>query len=228
MNRPTIPSHPLLHTLILTLGVCLCPSSVLADEPGQTISEPGFRPPSEHAAGFLDNAGAAQIAVLPTLVRREKRTAHSFASQQQVVDFLNESGTATARANSLRVDLGPLRRRSQWEIFQYGVLSIAEKLKGREPDAGYTVVMEILVPGDNEVFGIEVYVLDRQGRSAFSFLLNSHHELFVDAKLVARNSSEEAREKMIENATRIGLAALEAQIEQARETSLPANQHGYH
>jgi hypothetical protein len=88
--------------------------------------------------------------------------------------------------------------------------------------------MEILVPGDNEVFGIEVYVLDRQGRSAFSFLLNSHHQLFVDAKLVAKNSSEEAREKMIGNATRVGLVALEAQIEQARETSLPANQHGYH
>lgn len=217
MNRPAIPSHPLLHVLILTLGVCFLPFSLYADEPGQAISDPGFRPPSEYAAGFIDSAGTVQIAVLPTLVRREKRTAHSFASQQQVVDFLNESGTATARANSLRVDLGPLRRRSQWEIFQYGVLSIAEKLKGREPDAHYTVVMEILVPGDNEVFGIEVYVLDRQGRSAFSFLLNSHHQLFVDAKLVAKNSSEEARDKMIGNATRVGLLALKAQIEQARE-----------
>jgi len=217
MNRPTLPSHPLLHTLILTISVCLCPSSVVANEPGQTISEPGFRPPSEYAADFLDNAGAMQIAVLPTLVRREKRTAHSFASQQQIVDFLNESGTGTATANSLRIDLGRLRRPSQWEIFQYGALSVAEKLKDREPDADYTVVMEILVPSDNEVFGIEVYVLDRQGRSAFSFLLNSHHELFVDAKLVARNSSEEAREKMIENATRVGLVALKAQIEQARE-----------
>ena len=217
MNRPTIPSHPLLHTLILTLGVCLCPLSVLADEPDQIISEPGFRPPSEHAANFLDNAGAMQIAVLPTIVRRVERTAHSFASQQQIVDYLNESGTATARVNSLRIDLGPLRRRSQWEIFQYGALSVAEKLKGREPDADYTFVMEILVPGDQSVFGIELYIMDPQGRSAFSFLLNSHHELFVDAKLVARDSSEEAREKMIENATRVGLLALEAQMEQARD-----------
>ncbi len=217
MNRPTIPSHPLLHILILTLGVCLCPSSMLADEPGQTISEPGFRPPSEHAAGFLDNAGAMQIVVLPTIVRRVERTGHSFASQQQIVDFLNESGTATARANSLRIDLGPLRRPSQWEIFQYGALSVAEKLKGREPDADYTVVMELLVPGNQSVFGIELYIMDRQGRSAFSFLLNSHHELFVDAKLVAKDSSEAARDQMIENATRVGLVALRAQIDQARE-----------
>jgi hypothetical protein len=77
--------------------------------------------------------------------------------------------------------------------------------------------MEILVPGDQSVFGIELYIMDPQGRSAFSFLLNSHHELFAGAKLVARNSSEEARETMIENATRIGLVALKAQIEQARE-----------
>ncbi len=217
MNRPTIPSHPLLHTLILTLCVCLCPLSVLADEPGQTISEPGFRPPSDYAAGFLENAGAMQITVLPTIVRRVERTAHSFASQQQIVDFLNESGTGTATANSLRIDLGPLRRPSQWEIFQYGILSIAEKLKGREPDADYTVVMELLVPGDRAVFGIEIYIIDRQGRSAFSFLLNAHHELFVDAKLVAENASEGARDQMVESATRVGLVALEAQIKQARE-----------
>lgn len=217
MNRPTIPSHPLLRTLILTISVCLCPSFVLADEPGQTISEPGFRPPSEHAASFLDNAGAMQIAVLPTIVRRVERTAHSFASQQQIVDFLNASGIGAARANSLRIDLGPLRRRSQWEIFQFGTLSIAEKLEGRKPDTDYIIIMEILVPGDQSVFGIELYIMDQQGRSAFSFLLNSHHELFADAKLAAKNSSEEARETLIENATRVGLVALKAQIEQARE-----------
>jgi len=217
MNRPPIPSRCPLPALILILGVCFCPFSVLADEPGQTISNPGFRPPSEHAADFLDNAGAMQIAVLPTLVRRVERTAHSFASQQQIVDFLNESGIATARANSLRIDLGPLRRPSQWEIFQYGALSVAEQLEDRAPNADYTIVMEILVPGNQSVFGIELYILDRQGNSAFSFLLNSHHELFADAKLEAKDSSEASRDTMIENATRIGLIALMAQIEQARE-----------
>jgi len=191
--------------------------SGLADEPGQTMSDPGFRPESEYASAFLDTIGAAKIAVLPTLVRRADRTAHSFSSQQKIVEFLEESGTATATAKPRRIDLGPLRRPSQWEIFQYGEQSIAEKLRGYETGADYTLVMELLVPSDQAVFGIEVYIMDRQGRSAFSFLLNAHHKLFSNAKLVAENSSEASRDEMIDNATRVGLMALKAQIGQARE-----------
>jgi hypothetical protein len=201
----------------LALGMLALSISALADEPGQTIPDPGFRPESEYAAAFLDTTGKATIAVLPTLIRRVDRTAHSFESQEQVIAFLNESGIARAVTKSRRVDLGPLQRPSQWEIFEYGAESIAANLDGYDTGADYTLVMEILVPGDQVVFGIEVYILNRQGQSAFSFLLNSHHQMFSDAKLVAKDSSEGARSKMIENATRIGLMALKAQIERARE-----------
>lgn len=217
MNQMALLCYRLLVTWSLAVGLVACSNSVLADEPGQTISDPGFRPDSEYAADFLDTLGTAEIAVLPTLVRRVDRTAHSFASQQQIVAFLNESGIATADAKSRRINLGPLRRPSQWEIFQYGAESIAAKLEGYETGADYTLVMELLVPGDREIFGIEVYIVGRQGQSAFSFLLNSHHQIFADANLFAKNSSEASREKMIENATRVGVMALKAQIEQARE-----------
>jgi len=203
--------------LSLVLGMLTLSILALADEPGQTIPDPGFRPESEYAATFLDAAGTATIAVLPTLVRRVDRTAHSFESQEQVVAFLNESGIAKAVTKSRRIDLGSLRRPSQWEIFEYGAESIAANLEGYETGADYTLVMELLVPGDQAIFGIEVYILNRQRQSAFSFLLNSHHQMFSDAKLVAKDSSERARSQMIENATRIGLMALEAQIERARE-----------
>jgi hypothetical protein len=42
--------------------------------------------------------------------------------------------------------------------------------------------------------------------------------MFVDAKLRARNSSEAARTKMIEDATRVGIMALQQQIDIARES----------
>ena len=206
------PMFQIVATVCL-LGLSL---SAFAHETEQKTTDPGFRPQSEYAAGFLDTVGTAKIAVLPTLVRRDDRTAHSFASQQQIVAFLNESGIATATANRRRVDLGPLRRTSQWEIFQWGAELIAEKLVGYETGVDYTLVMELLVPGDQAVFGIEVYIIDRQGHSAFSFLLNSHHQTFVDAKLVAEGSSEAARAKMIETATRVGVKALKAQIDQSR------------
>jgi len=82
-----------------------------------TYADPGFRPESQYAATFLDTAGTTTIAVLPTLIRRTDRTAHSFSSQQQIVDFLADAGIATAVAKPQRIDLGPLRRPSQWEIF---------------------------------------------------------------------------------------------------------------
>ena len=189
---------------------------VLADEPGRTISDPGFRPESEYAAAFLDTEGTAKIDVIPTLVRSAERTAHSFASQAQIVEFLNESGIATAVAKPSRIDLGPMRRPSQWEIFQSGAESIAANLAGHETSADYTLAMELLVPTDQTVFGIEVYIIDPQGHSAFSFLLNSHHQMFSDAKLNAKSRSEDSRNEMIKNATQIGLQALNMQIEQAR------------
>jgi hypothetical protein len=217
MSHSILLCYRPLTTLGLALGMLALSISALADEPGQTIPDPGFRPESEYAAAFLDTTGKATIAVLPTLIRRVDRTAHSFESQEQVIAFLNESGIARAVTKSRRVDLGPLQRPSQWEIFEYGAESIAANLDGYDTGADYALVMEILVPGDQVVFGIEVYILNRQGQSAFSFLLNSHHQMFSDAKLVAKDSSEGARSKMIENATRIGLMALKAQIERARE-----------
>jgi hypothetical protein len=106
---------------------------------------------------------------------------------------------------------------SQWDLFQYGLNTIASALEGYDTGADYTLVMEMILPVDNVVWGIEIYVLDREGRNAFSFLLNEHHQMFVDAQLRARNSTEAARAQMIDDATVVGLMALEKQIALARE-----------
>lgn len=204
---------------LLALTVIAMP--VPAHEPAETIPYPGYRPASEYAADFLDSVGTAEIAVLPTIVRRIERSAHSFESQDEIVVFLNEAGVGTAVSKPLRIDLGPLRRPTQWEVYQYGVASIGTKLEGYGTGADYVIVMELLVPGNQSVGGIEVYVMDQSGRNAFSFLLNSHHKMFVDAELYARNASEKARAEMIRNATRVGLTALMSQIEQTRSYSPP-------
>ncbi len=117
----------------------------------------------------------------------------------------------------MRVDLGPARRPTQWEMFQYASRVITEKVTDRPGETDYTLVMEILVPGDSAVFGIELYVVNKAGQHVFSFLLNEHHEMFANAHLYASSSSEKARDAMIERATSIGLEALHAQINLARE-----------
>ena len=208
MNRS---SRLLILTALVSIGM-----TALAREAEQTAPAPGFRPQSEYAGTFLDAVDTATIAVLPTLIRRSERTAHSFASQAQITRFLNEEGVAAAITRNRRIKMLPLQPVSQWDLFQYGLDTVASALEGYDTGADYTLVMEFLLPVDHVIWGIEVYVLDRDGYNAFSFLLNEHHEIFTAAKLQARGSSEAARTKMIANATQVGLLALQQQIREAR------------
>ncbi len=204
-------------SVLVPIFLTVCAISVTADEPQQTINEPGYRPDSEFVTEFLDAVGSTSIDVLPTMVHRAGRTAHSFASQQLIVDFLSDNGIAAATSRPYRIDLGMLQRRSQWDLFQRGMAATASMVSKHETQADYTLVMEFLVPGDQQVFGIHVYILDQQGHNAFSFLLNAHHQLFAEAKLAASDTSEVARQEMLARATLTGLVALQAQIKRAEE-----------
>lgn len=209
------------RVLQIAAAICLVASSlaVLAHEAEITTADPGFRPPSEYAPAFLESLDTATIAVYPTIVRRADRTAHSFASQSQIIDMLNNEKIMTAVAARRRIDLGRLlgTGSSQWELFENDMQRVAEALQKQGSDAQYHLVMEFLLPvSDQQIFGVHCYVLDQQGQSAFSFLLNSHHQLFVDANLMAANSSEEARSNMLTRATQVGVTALDQQIEHAR------------
>ena len=186
--------------------------SATAHEPETTTPDPGFRPQSEYAQAFLDSLDTATVAILPAIIRRADRSAHSFASQRQIIDSLNDAQITNAIAKPKRIDLGPLPTQSQWQIFENAIQGTARAIEGYQTDADFTLVMEFLVPGNQAVFGIECYILDNQRRNAFSFLLNSHHQIFADANLIAENSTEAARTRMIEEATGVGLAAFIQQI----------------
>jgi hypothetical protein len=80
----------------------------------------------------------------------------------------------------------------------------------------YMAVELLMVPGrknDLGMFGIHVYILDKAGDNAFSFLLNSHHKIFVDAKLYVEDTSKDAIEKLIADSTQVALQALDQQIQ---------------
>jgi hypothetical protein len=208
---------PALFWLLIFAALAVPGNSDAADQARQTINEPGFRPAGYFDPALVERLDSATVAVLPTIIRRAERTAHSFDSQQQIVAALNDMGIA-ASAKPRRIDLGPVRRPSQWEIFQFGARSVTEVLQEYETGTDFTLVMEILtIPANKAVFGIEVYLVDQQGRHMLSLLLNSHHTMFAEAGLVARNSSEDARNDMIRKATRTGLAAFAQQIDLLRD-----------
>ncbi len=191
----------------------------LAHESDDKLGDPGFRPYSDHASAFLNAVDTATIAVYPTLIRRADGTSHSVESQKQIVALIRQKEMAAPVAGSSRVDLGRLEPTSQWGLFLNDMQRIAETLKGPASDADYHLFMELLWPfNDQPIFGIHCYVFDRQGQNAFSFLLNSHHQLFADASLIARSTSQAARDRLVKEATDVGVTAFEAQVEQARKT----------
>jgi hypothetical protein len=198
--------------VVLVLGTPLS-----AQHPGAS-PPPGFRPPTAHDTTFLASLPDAHIVVLPTTVRTVEGATSSRSSQASIVELLNHQGVADATAGTGGIDLGPAPHTSQWEIFQGSLHTLAAALEGRHGAGDYSLMLElVLPPGAPRVFGIETYVLDRNGQNAFSFLLNSHHPIFVEADLVAADGSTAAREAMIAKATRVGMEAFLAQIDWARE-----------
>ena len=190
----------------------------LAHETQEKVEDPGFRPESGQASAFIESFDSATIAVYPSIIRKVDRTAYSYTSRERITASLNAGGTTTALVANSRIDMGVLHGKSQWEWFQNGIQAVSREVQRKARDVDYSLVMEFLFPpGNQSVFGVHIYILDRDGENAFSFLMNSHHRSFVDANMVVKNSSEAAHTRVIEKATQLGLAALQAQIEQARE-----------
>jgi hypothetical protein len=196
----------------LALAVVLLASPLAsAHKAESTIPEPGFRPATPAETRFLADLGEATIAVYPTIIRRAERSAHSFRSQALVIALLKEEGTGRAITAHKRIDRGRMWPDSQWNIFQGGLAAIADELAATPVAADYSLVLEILVPDDSAVFGIQCYIVTEAGENAFSFLLNEHHRMFAEAELVA-GDSQAARDAMIEKATRVAMQALHEQL----------------
>ena len=196
-------------------------------ETAKNIIDPAYRPPSENSAEFITALKTTTIAVYPSIVRTPEETSYSVKSQQQIVSLLNEKKMTTAVAKPGAIDPGELKGKSQWDMFSNDLHQLAAELKSQKPAAQYNLVMEFLLPpGNQAIFGIHCYVFDRHGENAFSFLLNSHHRLFVDAGLSAGDSSAASRAKLIEKATKAGVTALIQQVN-APDPQQSASHEGY-
>jgi len=208
--------YPLLIATVLISGAGL----LVGGESHKKRNPPGFRPQSKLADSFLEQLGSSRIAVLPTLVRTRRGTLHSEASQKAVVDFLKVNKLGVPEIRKIELDVGKPQGNGQYALFQNDLNKIG-KVVTKQSGAEYFVLLEHLVTpipsGDIAIGGIHIYVLDAKGKNAFSFLLNSHHTIFVEAKLRSADSSKQGRDTLVLNGTKAALSALEQQIKAARE-----------
>ena len=174
---------------------------------------PAYRPHSENALAFIQALNTVKLSVYPSIIRTSDGTSFSIQSQRQIVKRLNEEHVTTVVVKDNRIEPGLLKGKSQWEMFVNDKQNIVEHLKQLKPDTRYSLVMEFLLPPGNEsIFGIHCYIFDQEGKNAFSFLLNSHHQLFVDAKMIAVDSSAASRTILIDKATQVGITAFIQQV----------------
>lgn len=211
----TNTSYLPLVTALLVSGSAFSSAAHSSEE----ATAPGFRPKSKLANTFLEHLGSSRIAVLPTVIRTKTTTTFSQASQEAVVDFLKEHKLGVPVARKVKLDMGELKGKYQFDWFQNDRMRLGKIVK-TQSGADYYMALEYLVPkfpsGDIAVFGVHIYVLDANGENAFSFLLNSHHKILVEAGLKSADSSDQGREALVLKGTDVALDALLQQIKQAR------------
>ncbi len=202
-----------------TLALAMSCLPLSADEDGGMTSAPGFRPECTLASQFTGSIGTATVRVYPTVIRTPTNTTFSIESQQQIVAFLNGKSITRAVADDQSINPGEITGHGQFQWFQNDMKAISRELQTRKAEEDYVLVMEVLFPPtrDNRlsVFGVHCIILDKTGKNAFSFLLNSHHQMFADAGMVANDRSEKSRAELIRKATTLGMEALVLQIRNA-------------
>ena len=114
------------------------------------------------------------------------------------------------------VDLSGSKAKVQFGLFKDSMKRFAGHLEEHPEDGQYFFLTELMVTpipsGGLAVGGIQCYVLDSGGGDAFSFLLNSHHRLFVEAGLRTDAATAESLAGLTRNATDTVVEALRLQL----------------
>jgi len=204
-------SYSLLTTLTLAASLALS----IAAETRQTLDAPGFRPESKDAKAFLKALKTCRLEVLPVMVRSQEGTTTSAAAQESVVAFLKEKHWGNPTASALEVDMGAPEGKAQFGLFESDMKKIGQRVKGQKDADYFLAIVQLATPipsGEVALGGIHVYVLNAKGQNAYSFLLNSHHKMFVEAGLKTAVTGTEGSQVLAMPGTKVALDALERQI----------------
>ncbi len=157
------------------------------------------------------------IAIFPGVVKDDNGTTYHLPSRDTIASFFQNRGVSSAHLADQKVDLGGLEGiNGQWALFERSMSLFSDNLKANPMDSGYALMAEYVV--NKTIHVIQCYILDSHGEDAFSFLLNSHHKLFVDARL--ETEAVESRDELIGKGTDVVIKALQYQLD-ALSTTLP-------
>jgi len=165
---------------------------------------------------FQNDLGKIKITVFPTIVRSFNWTIYDHSSSKRIGTFFETNNLAKVHYSDKKIEMNKSTAKIQWQLFKKSMSLFADYLKVHPVNTEYALVVECLVSprrsGGKAVGGIQCYLLDSKGNNAFSFLLNSHHKLFIDAQLKTNNATTESRDELIKKSTEVVIKAFQRQL----------------
>jgi len=168
---------------------------------------------SDRYKRFYHSLKEKGITIFPGVVKNDDGTTYHLASRDTIASFFQNGGVSNVHLAGQEVDLGGVEGiESQWALFEKSMTLFSDYLKANPIDSGYALIAEYVAEETiNVIHVIQCYILDSDGEDAFSFLLNSHHKLFTDARL--ETEAVKSRDESIGKGTDVIVKALQYQFE---------------
>ena len=146
----------------------------------------------------------ASVMVYPTFVRKFSGSVYDSNSAREIAAALKDIGFKSVIVSNDKVPIAGETYMIQWKLFNQSKDLFVSYLKANPVDTDYVVLAEYLITplrsGGQAAGGIHCFVLDGKGRVGLEVLLNSHHEIFAEAKTT-------------EDCTKVLIRALKKQLE---------------
>ena len=207
------------NVILIDLGVKKQAVSSELNSLNKNISNPGFKPESDFSQVFINSYKESKFIIYPTITRAIDTTTWSELLSKEFAQNLKRDENLNIRLNENFLNPGELMGKSQFEFFKNDMEKLGNEIKVKKEKMDYCIIPEILFEpkrnGTLFVFGIHIFILNNEGENVFSFLLNSHHELFVEAKLYAYNPNENDLEELKQRCLNVGVKAFKLMINKA-------------
>ena len=177
---------------------------------------PGFLVESDLNQAFINSYKESKFIIYPTITRAIDTTNWSELLSETFAQKLKRDENLDISLNKDLLNPGELIGAGQFEFFKNDMERLANEVRLKKEESDYFIIPEILfAPKSSEtlfVFGIHIFILNKEGENAFSFLLNSHHELFIDAKLYAYSPNESDLEELKQRCLDVGIKAFRLMV----------------
>ena len=204
---------------LMDLGVIKEATFAERNSSKKDINNPGYRPESMLDQKFIDSYKESKLIIYPTIIRTPSTTTWSGSLSEEFTQNLNSVEPLNLGLRKEKLDPGELKGQAQYQFFQNDMERLGSEIKEKKENIDYYIIPEILFEPQREgtlfVFGIHLFILNHEGENAFSFLLNSHHPLFVEAKLYAYNPDENDIEALKQRSLEVAAQAFLLMVEQS-------------